>query len=143
MTTIETEKGAIIENIVEKFASLLALADSQEVEALDSALAKVMPALPNEYLDFKIGLMHTENNNVECGIALFIRPVAKNNTQYNISEKWEAIVINAKEEDIDLLNAVLDAILECSPQRIEIGVLPVMEIVPNTWGFHFSINTLN
>ena len=143
MTTIETEKSPIIENIVEKFASLLALADPQEVEALDNALAKVVPALPNEYLDFRIGLMHTENNNVECGIALFIRPVSKSNTQHHILETWESIVNNAKEEDIDLLNVALDNILECSPQRIEISMLPVMEIVPNTWGFHFSINTLN
>jgi len=55
LTTTEIEKNIAVDAIVSKFASLLALADAEEVALLDTALSQVMPALPNEYINFKIG----------------------------------------------------------------------------------------
>lgn len=87
--------------------------------------------------------MHTENNNVECGIALFIRPVLPSKSPENTVEKIACIVSQANEEDTTLLTMALDTIIECEPSRIQINTLPVMEIMPNTWVFHFSVNTQN
>lgn len=58
LTTIETEKNSTVDTITSKFVSLLALADAEEVRLLDATLSQVMPALPNEYISFKIGWVH-------------------------------------------------------------------------------------
>lgn len=55
LTTTEIEKNIAVDAIASKFVSLLALADAEEVALLDAALSQVMPALPNEYINFKIG----------------------------------------------------------------------------------------
>ncbi len=143
MQTIEIDKNLIIKQIIGKFDYLLSLADAGEVAHLDSALAKVMPALPNKHIGFKIGWKHQENNNVGCGIALFVCPVMPSATSKNIIEKFEEIIKQAKEEDVNLLNMAMDTVMECNPQKIMIGLLPVMEIALDTWAFHFSINTQN
>lgn len=140
---IDTEKGKIVESIVDKFASLLALATPEEVKNLDNTLAKVMPALSTSVQKFNVGCKIDENF-AQINISFAINSIKKETENTKIIDKLTLLVTQLSNDDLDLLNEIINAFSEVKAQKIKIHLspFPVMEIAPQTWIVHFHLKTI-
>lgn len=143
LTHTETERNLLISDMLSKFADLLTLAEGEEVAALDTALAQVMPAQSNSVIQFNVGCK-SEETFTQVNLSFVVSPIAEAMETSQVLAKLSLLIHQLNREDLELLYEAIDTLKEANAPKIEIHLspFPVMEIAPQKWVVHFYLKTL-